>query len=517
MVSLLENRCGDDRDSPKQPVILLIQPPFYRLFDDHFSLERYPLSLGYLAAAIRKETPWSVKVYLADFLAGGKRISDLEMHGQGFSNYRQNLDDITIPVWQALEAQIRRLEPDVVGILTLAPTYRSARQTATIVKRCNPATLVMVGGPHPTNVGGSILEDEEAIDLVVRGEGETTVVEVLEAVSRRAPLDGIDGIVFRQGTRIIANAPREPASDLDSLAFPYTSAPEALIDYDSYHPSAFGTVSTSRGCPYACFFCGSRNMWGRTVRTRSVGSVVEEIGALYQSGIRTIMFIDDNLRPSKAGIRELSDRIRETCPDLQWNCYLHVNLIDEPTVEVMARSGCQSIMFGIESGNAGMLERMRKQTSVSEGFAAAEIVRRHRIIPYAFFLAGLPGETEESLMDTFQAMKRFKGELILSVFTPYPGTEAYEYCRAHGLVGEDYDTANFNHQSPLNYFCPDIPRDRLAAIVDEMFRYVERHNAKHTIRRDLSTYLSPDIFFRIHRYGLSNSVKALKSMIEQAF
>ena len=191
------------------PVILLIQPPFYRLFNDRFSLDRYPMSLGYLSATVRQETQWQVRALVADFVPGcGERISDFQILGQVFLEYQKNLGDPNAPVWQALETHVRRIDPDVVGILILSPTYWSARQTARLVKRCRLSTLIMVGAPHPTVSGERILDEEEAIDLVVRGEGEVTVVDALNAVSNGASLEHIPGLILRPSTSLILYRPR---------------------------------------------------------------------------------------------------------------------------------------------------------------------------------------------------------------------------------------------------------------------------------------------------------------------
>lgn len=214
--------------------------------------------------------------------------------------------------------------------------------------------------------------------------------------------------------------------------------------------------------------------------------VVEVLAWLRCFGVHSFHVIDDSRCPSRAAIGELCGRLHDACPGLKKSRSLPVNLIDGPTGRVHALGRLPEITLGSESGNDGMLRRMGKQIAFSEGFAAAETVRQCGIVPDAFFPLGAPDETEETPMDTCRSMKRFRGGLVLSVFARYLGTETYEYGKVRGLIGQELDTSDCNLPSPMNHFCPGVSGERLTTSANEVFHYVERHNALHNLRHGIA-------------------------------
>jgi anaerobic magnesium-protoporphyrin IX monomethyl ester cyclase len=358
---------------------------------------------------------------------------------------------------------------------------------------------VVVGGPHAAMVGAQILDCPD-VDVVVCGEGERTLVELLSAIEANRPLDGVAGIAFRRDDQVVQTPQRPLLEDLDELCLPHEDAPHVLHDFELYPLAAFSHVFATRGCPYNCFFCGSRNVWGRNVRFRSPGNVVEELCRLERLGVRVVHFDDDTFGVRPDYIRELCQGIRSRCGGLNWSCELHVNLVNDETIRLMAEAGCRSIQLGIESGNNEILRQIRKGFTIDKALAAVETIRRHGVAVQAFFMVGFPQETEKTLADTVAAMKKVRGVLSYSIFTPYPGTEAFEYCRENGMIGEDYDVALFNHQSPANCFCRNISRGRFRRIVSRIERMVDRNNHPSVLRRVLTGQLGAAEFVRkVHK------------------
>lgn len=475
----------------RQPCVVLVDPPYYRLYKDNYSLSRYPLSLGYLAGQVVGRTDWRAVVYNADFTPVSESYQIRHLSGPGFRRYLATLNDMDAPIWRQIAETIAGYRPDVVGISCKSQTFASVRNVAALVKRTIPHARVVVGGPHAAMVGQEILDCAD-VDVVVRGEGEQTLVELLGAFRADRPLDDVAGIVFRRAGRPVQTAPRPLLEDLDALCFPHESAAQVLHEYALYPPEAFSHIFATRGCPYNCFFCGSRNVWGRKVRFRSAENVVAEIRGLTERGLRSIHFDDDTFGVKRDHIARLCEAIRHGCPSLQWSCELHVNLIDDATVAMMAQAGCRSVQLGIESGNDDILREIRKGFRIDKAIAAADTIARHGVGVQAFFMVGFPQETEASLADTVAAMKRIKGTLSYSIFTPYPGTEAFAYCRDHGLVGDDFDTALHNHQSPANCFCRHIEPRRFRRLVSRIERMVDCNNWPGLVRRALTGRLSAD-------------------------
>lgn len=485
--------------------ILLIEPPFYRLFKETYSLNRFPLSLGYLGGEIRKNTRWNVMAYNADFLTEGKREDTQVSHlaGTGFDAYIHNLKDPTGTVWKEIERTLKEYGPAVVGISAKSQNFKSALIVARLAKKVNPQTVVVMGGPHPSMVGADLLKDPE-IDISVMGEGERTMVELLKALEAQKELEGIHGIVYRKNGQVIKNPPRELITDLDSLCFPHQYAPEILKDYTKYPVTAFGNIFTIRGCPYACFFCGSRNIWSRKVRFRSPESVVEEIKSLQKIGVNFVHFDDDTFGVTAAHISDLCHALKTHCPGLEWRCEIPVQLVNEQNISLMKEAGCTIIQVGIESGNNEVLSQIRKNITIEAALAACKLIHKHGIALNVFFIVGFPQDTEESLRDTIAAIKKVKCEYIVySIFTPYPGTEAFELCKEKGLIGKDYDVSLYNHQSPLNNFCMNIPAQRFRQIVGRLEKDIDKANASV----NSGSFFSLNTLKKIQKLGLAHSFK----------
>jgi len=457
--------------------ILLIEPPFYRLFKDTYSVGRYPLALGYLAGTIKQETDWDVMAYNADFVPQSHPWEVSYLANEGFKNYLANLNDISKPVWRTIKTTIQQYKPTVVGISAKTQNFASACLVAKLTKELNKDIVVIVGGPHPSMVGPDVLDCPD-IDIGVRGEGERTLVELLDAITSREQLTTIKGIFYREHDQIVENAQRELIDDLDALCFPHETAPEVLKDYERYPLNAFGNILAIRGCPYNCFFCGSRKIWTRRVRFRSPENVIKEIKTLQQKGLNRVRFDDDTFGINRQYIHNLCHALMTHCPGIQWECELHVKLVQEEIISLMKAAGCVSIQIGIESGNNTILQHMRKNFTIEEAFAACKMIKKHGITLQAFFMIGFPQETEDTLKDTIQAMKRIKSDsLVYSIFTPYPGTEAFDFCRDHGVIGDNYNPALYNHQSPANNFTIHISSERLRTLASQIEKMVDRKNA----------------------------------------
>ena len=491
--------------------ILLIEPPFYRLFKNSYSLDRYPLSLGYLAGTIRKETNWGVMVYNADFYPQGEPIKVSYLASTGFDNYLRNLKDFSESVWREVKLTIKGYEPTVVGVSAKSPNFASACIIAKLAKEINEQIILIAGGPHPSMVGLDVLTCPD-IDIGVKGEGENTIVELLNAIGGSKELHGIQGIVYRKDGQIIENPPGEFIKDLDSLCFPHEYAQEVLKDYNQYPLSAFKSIFATRGCPHNCFFCGSRKIWSRKVRFRSPENIVREINGLQKMGLRLIHFDDDTFGINKKYINNLCNALIKYCPGIKWSCELHVKLVDEQTISLMKAAGCYSIQIGIESGNNEILKEMRKNITIEEAFSAAGIIKKYGIYLQTFFMVGFPRETEDTLNDTVTAMKKIKSDgLFYSIFTPYPGTEAFDFCKEHGLISDDYDISLYNHQSPANCFCINISLKRFRTLVTKIEKMVDRKNSLFRIKRLFSLFTN---IRKIQEYGIGKSFqKAMRIFI----
>ncbi|MBD3399887.1 MAG: radical SAM protein [Candidatus Coatesbacteria bacterium] len=504
---------GTERSAaaPTGKRLLLVEPPFYRLYKDSYSLTRYPLSLGYLAAVAGERTDWRVRVYNADFVPEAESVSFSHLSGPGFQRYRRLLSDTTAPIWSEVRRRIAEYRPAVVGVTAKSQNYTAALNVAALVREIDPGIAVVFGGPHPSLTGGEILATG-LVDYVVVGEGEETFVELLQALGddptrvSSAKLESIRGLYFNGPDGPRFNGPREFITDLDSLPYPHEYAAEVLWDHDDYPDYAFRSLMATRGCPYNCFFCGSRNLWSRRVRFRSVADVVRQINSLAAHGIQRVHFEDDTFGVTRSYLRRLCHAMRLHCPGVEWSCETHVNLIDVANLRLMRDAGCVSIQLGVESGSNRVLSDMRKRYTIEDARRAAGLIARHGLELEAFFMVGFITDDEESLAETWWAMKTIPGMISYSIFTPYPGTEAFERCRELGLLDDDYDVSRFNHQSPANCFSDRLEHDRFRRMVAVIERGVDRKNRQRWLRDKLSF----GTLRRLRRLGLRTVLRRLR-------
>ena len=207
-----------------------MEPPFYRLFKSVYSLDRYPLSISYLAAVVKEELDWDVVTYNADFYPQNEPMSISYLAGAGFQSYMNNLRNLSINEWKEVKKTIQDCKPDVIGISVKSQNFASGCIVARLAKEINNDIKVIVGGPHPSATGSEVFGCPD-IDISVRGEGEKTIVELLSAIAAKKPLDNIRGIIYRKGNHIVENELRENIEDLDTLPFPHTYAKDVLKDY----------------------------------------------------------------------------------------------------------------------------------------------------------------------------------------------------------------------------------------------------------------------------------------------
>jgi tRNA A37 methylthiotransferase MiaB len=482
--------------------ILLVNPPYYRLYKDNYSLARFPLALGYLSGAILKSTSWNVMAYNADFHPKAVSCSNAYLTGKGFEHYLHNLGNLKCGVWENVRETILNFKPSVIGITSMTQNFKSACNIAKIAKEIDKDIIVVTGGSHVTLLRAEVMENP-LIDICVIAEGEETIVELLNSISNKDDLSKVTGIIHRHGEHIIENPERKLIGSIDSLPFPHKSAAIALKDFDKYPLHAFQHIFSIRGCPYNCFFCGSRNIWGRRPRFRSTDNVIEEIVSLKAMGLNSVIFEDDTFGVKDSYILELCDKIKKYVPGIEWSCEMHVKGVTDKIISAMKSSGCRSIIIGIESGNNEILKKIRKNNTIEDCYKAARIIKQHKILLSGFFMVGFPWETEESLNDTAEAIKKINCDSTgYSIFTPYKGTEAFEICKEMGLIDKDYDINLYHHQSPHNCFCR-IPKDRFRAICYRIEKMIDRLNRYNRIKG----LISFDTVGKIKRSGLRNSIK----------
>jgi len=459
------------------PRLLLVEPPFYRLHKEDYGLCKYPLGVGYLAAALAESGVAMVRVVNCDFLPDPAPFSAEYLAGEGFRSYRRNLANPDHPAYAGLKRLVEDYRPHMVGISVKTPVLAPSLVCARIVKQAAPGALVVCGGPHASVTGADLLSREE-VDVVVCGEGEAVILDLMAAVSEGRGPETVKGVSFRKNGAVVTNPARPVISDVDRLPFPHCHAPQVLEGYQLYPLRAFGHILSARGCPFCCAFCSSGGVWSGPVRARSAEALSAELAGLREMGLAHVHFDDDTFGVTRRRLVALCRSLEQARLGLTFSCETHVSLITRTTVTAMARAGFTTVQLGLESGDDAMLRRIGKGFTVKQALEAARLVKSAGMRLEAFIMVGFPDETEETLAATRRLMETVEADkLIYSIFTPYPGTPLYEECRSLGLIGEGYDYSMHSHQSPENGFCPKIGKERFRFLASGIESLVSAKNA----------------------------------------
>jgi anaerobic magnesium-protoporphyrin IX monomethyl ester cyclase len=484
--------------------ILLINPPWARMLGG--SLEAAPLGLCYVAAVI-EEQGYDVSIYNADYKRGLQLTSTVDMTGM-YKEYLRVLKDINHPLWREIGAVISKQSPDLVGISVMTAKYGSALNVSKIVKNYNPIIPVVWGGIHPTILPDETIKNKD-VDIIVRGEGEYSFLELIKNLEN---LNGVLGISYKKNGKVIHNKNRPPIENLDELPFP---ARHLILEKENYHPETFGNVFSTRGCPYNCIFCASHNIWTKKVRYRSPENIVDEIKEIKKEfKTNQFRFEDDCFTLKKKFVDGVCDLLIKEKLHIKWTTETRANLVTDELIKKMKYAGCEDITIGVESGDEETLKKMKKGITLKEIRNANKIIKENKMKFSAFFMIGFPWETKKEINKTISLMKELDPRMaVLSVATPYPGSELYEICKLEGLLSKDIDWSTFFHQSPDMYLTKNLTKEETSKLIAEAEEVFEEHNAKkwraillsdplYIIRRFISgNYYNPkDVWTLFQRY-----------------
>lgn len=336
-----------------------------------------------------------------------------------------------------VEKELLKRKPDLVALTALTPTIGRALETAQVVKETLPDSIVVMGGYHPTFNFIETLEDEN-VDIVIRGEGEYIMLNLVQALENQSSLHDVKGIVFEDenSKEIVVNPEAPLIQDLDELPFPALNLlpmkKYRLLDMDTH----MTTMITTRGCPMQCSFCSSAAMHGKKIRERSVENIVDEIEYLKTNyDIDTIAFMDDTFTLKKRKVMAICDEILKRNIEIMWGCTSRVDTLDEKLLKKMKEAGCITIFIGVESADQQQLDNMCKNTTITKIENAFKIAHKLKIRTIASVALGMPGDTKEIMNKTVKFVHKLKPNYaIYSLATPYPGTRFYKEAFEKNLI-----------------------------------------------------------------------------------
>lgn len=341
---------------------------------------------------------------------------------------------------------LKKFKPDFVGFNMLTMNRFSTYEAIGIAKKICPKGKILAGGCHATIMYEQLLKNFP-IDAIVLGEGEETIIDLIKNFNH---LGKVKGIAYKKGNKIIKTEPRPFIQDLDKL--PWVEHPRFLNK-----ESEVAFFFTSRGCPHNCSFCSASMHWKRICRARSPESVLNEIKYVLKKypKIKEIRFMDDTFTLDNERVIKICKGMIKRNIKVKWRCSGRVYPISTEMIKWMDKAGCIMIGFGVETGSQKLLNEIGKNQTREQIINAYKIIYKNsNIVPDTFLIVGLPGETEETIEETINLIKKInkigKRPLLLTaarMLEIYPGTKIYELAKIKGMVNDAYWLEN--SETPL--------------------------------------------------------------------
>ncbi|GAM08848.1 putative methyltransferase [Geobacter sp. OR-1] len=391
------------------------------------------------------------------------------------------IDCYATPLPQSeLVKEIVRHGPDLVGFSCTTSSFLEGYDIASRLKELAPQIMTVFGGAHACSAGASLLDGFPAIDCLVIGEGEQTFYELVTAEGR--DIAAIPGVASRVNGKGVLSSERELIPDLDTLPFPaYHLLPEFprryFLPLFSYPKAPNTSIISSRGCPYQCSYC-DRSVFNRGFRFNSPEYIVEHMAHLHRNyGIRHVFFYDDLFTTDRKRVAEFCALKEKQGLQVGYNCIARLEHVDAELLQLLKRSGCWQVNFGIESGDPEVIKKHRKFYGLDEVQQKLQLVKDTGMRVKGLFMVGLPGETEETIRRTIDyALALPLDEINVTMFTPFPGAPVYATIREHGEFNEEWPLMNC--VNPV--FIPHgMTKEQLQRLYDEFIRRFYRRHRIH--------------------------------------
>jgi len=338
----------------------------------------------------------------------------------------------------------RKFSPDMVVIGT---SFTSINNDLGVSKKIKSefdvdVPVVMVG-PPASQFSEKMVDD--GVDIVARYEYDFILAELTEKMEKGERIDNVPGISFKQNGRIIhnPNRPWSMSDELDELPFVSKVYKDHLNVHDyflNYSLYPMVQIFTGRGCPYKCTFCSwPQSFMGRKYRVRSVENILDEIEWIEENlPVKEVFLEDDTFTINKNRVMEFCKGYTERSLDISWSCNARADTLDLETMKMMKKANCRFLIVGFESADNEILRNIKKGFTVEQAREFAKNVKKAGLLLHADFIAGLPGETKETIEMTKRFIREIKPEqLQVSVCSPFPGTELYEWCKKNGYLLTD--------------------------------------------------------------------------------
>ena len=386
--------------------------------------------------------------------------------------------------WPEFEKLLEQKRPKYYLTQVTAPTLRNDMYGVFLAKTLGAKTLAF--GTHVTPMTLETMRPFPALDLILRGEPEMTLRELLDTLEGKSPSDprvakmladtrfdssapgsanalaSIAGLAWRENGEIVINPDRPFIPDLDDLPVPL----HELLPLDKQRmpmiKGPFTFIVTSRGCPAGCKFCIKHVSYQTSVRLRSPERILEELQRLAKLGVHNVNMYADLFTVNREQVVGLCNLIIESGLKVKWTCNSRVDYVDSEMLQLMSQAGCWFISWGIESANEQILKRTHKGYRKEQAIRALNWAHDARINNWGYFIIGLPGETEETIQETIAYAKQLPLDIALfHIAAPYPGTPFFYEVVQNGWFrpGTNWEEVDMDKSTVLDY--AGLPAERL--------------------------------------------------------
>lgn len=367
--------------------------------------------------------------------------SFLQQHG-----YDNDVFDATFSNYEALSAKLLTDKPDVIGIYTNLMTKLNVLKIIDLVKSKEELkhTKIILGGPEVRNHANNFLL--YGADIIVFGEGELTMLELVKCIEDNKDLNQVNGLSFKDANgTIVKTAERALNKEMDELPQPNRGKInlEAYLQvWKKHHGYSTINLSTMRGCPYTCRWC-SRAVYGQSYRRRKPSLVVDEIIALQQQyKFDKIWFVDDVFTVSHKWLEQFTEEVESRNVQFSYECISRADRLNEEVIKLLKRSGCFRVWIGAESGSQKIIDAMDRRVDVAQTREMIQLVKKHEIEAGTFIMLGYPGETEEDIVETMNHLKdSLPDQFTITITYPIKGTPLYAEVEENFLTNFPWETS----------------------------------------------------------------------------
>jgi anaerobic magnesium-protoporphyrin IX monomethyl ester cyclase len=352
---------------------------------------------------------------------------------------------------ETIGAELVRLAPDVIATSAYTSSYPAAVRMLRMAKELLPGVTTVIGGVHAHFMYEEVLtRDGDAVDFVVRGEGEQTLPALISCIKDGSELSSVQGIAYRDGDAVVATASRQFMHSLDNMPAAWDLVDWGIYQFYPLPDSHLAIVSSSRGCDQACSFCSQQVFWQRSWRARSPEDFVDELQMLKERyGVGVMMLSDETPTLDRERWERILDLLIERELDLHLLMETRVDdiLRDEDIMPKYYAAGVRHIYVGVERTDQATLDLFKKNTKVEMGKRALDLINSNGIISETSMVLGLPDDTEETIEATLKLLQHYNPDLgFFLTIAPWPYADMYEDLKPYI---ESYDYEDYNLIAPV--------------------------------------------------------------------